>query len=176
MSFGQTAHILDAFDTLVKAAHQNSRNKGFWNGDPASPGGSADNVSVPTKLLLMVSEIAEAFEAYRKGAFDSPCDKDCTILDPEVLTPCTYRCAPCKGTGFIAPHHPPALSCETCDGTGFFTSDKGVRRLTNIEEELADVIIRIADFCGWRRIDLGRCVLAKMQYNLSRPHMHGKGC
>jgi NTP pyrophosphatase (non-canonical NTP hydrolase) len=43
-----------------------------------------------------------------------------------------------------------------------------------IAEELADTIIRIFDFCGARRIDIGRAVIDKMAYNQTRPHKHEK--
>lgn len=49
----------------------------------------------------------------------------------------------------------------------------GVRPLTNEEEEAADILIRLADLCCARGIDLGRVTLAKMEYNRSRPHKHG---
>lgn len=42
-----------------------------------------------------------------------------------------------------------------------------------IPVELADVLIRIFDFCGKHEIDLGSSVLDKMQYNATRPHRHG---
>lgn len=45
-----------------------------------------------------------------------------------------------------------------------------------MEEEIADVFIRLCDFCGRYKIDLGRITLVKMQYNADRPHMHGKTC
>ena len=40
--------------------------------------------------------------------------------------------------------------------------------------ELADVIIRIADFCGRHEIDLEECLRVKMDFNKSRPYKHGK--
>ncbi len=49
----------------------------------------------------------------------------------------------------------------------------GVRRITSEEEEAADIFIRLADLCGRRGIDLARVILAKMNYNSTRPHMHG---
>lgn len=42
-----------------------------------------------------------------------------------------------------------------------------------IPAELADVIIRIFDFCGKHEIDLGEAVAAKMAYNTTRPYRHG---
>jgi NTP pyrophosphatase (non-canonical NTP hydrolase) len=43
-----------------------------------------------------------------------------------------------------------------------------------IPSELADVIIRVADFCGRNGIDIGGAVTKKMAYNKKRPHKHGK--
>lgn len=40
-------------------------------------------------------------------------------------------------------------------------------------EELADVIIRIADFCGERNWDLSTILEMKLAYNKTRPFRHG---
>lgn len=45
--------------------------------------------------------------------------------------------------------------------------------LDNFVEELADVCIRTFDLCGSRGIDLEQVILKKMEYNKSRPLMHG---
>jgi len=42
-----------------------------------------------------------------------------------------------------------------------------------LEDELADVVIRIADFCGSMGIDLEKQVVAKMAYNETRSYRHG---
>ena len=42
-----------------------------------------------------------------------------------------------------------------------------------VPSELADVIIRIFDFCGGNDIDLEKIILEKMEYNKSRPYKHG---
>lgn len=47
------------------------------------------------------------------------------------------------------------------------------RRITAIEEEMADTFIRLFDLCGKLDIDVGRVILAKMEYNKGRSHMHG---
>jgi len=49
-------------------------------------------------------------------------------------------------------------------------------QLTNEEEELADIIIRVFDLAGYRGIHLGAAVAIKMSYNLTRPHKHNKTC
>lgn len=45
---------------------------------------------------------------------------------------------------------------------------------TGVAVEFADVIIRVFDLCGAMKIDIGRVVLDKMEYNRSRPIKHGK--
>ena len=42
-----------------------------------------------------------------------------------------------------------------------------------IAVELADCIIRIADFCGRNKVDLDGVLTMKMKYNESRPYRHG---
>jgi NTP pyrophosphatase (non-canonical NTP hydrolase) len=45
--------------------------------------------------------------------------------------------------------------------------------MDNRAEELADVIIRICDLAYYHAIDLDAAVRKKMDYNKTRPHMHG---
>jgi NTP pyrophosphatase (non-canonical NTP hydrolase) len=44
---------------------------------------------------------------------------------------------------------------------------------TGVEEELADVIIRIMDFAGARKLMVAAAILAKIEFNKSRPVKHG---
>jgi len=43
-----------------------------------------------------------------------------------------------------------------------------------VPAELADCIIRILDFCGAHEIDIDEAIAVKMEYNKTRPVMHGK--
>jgi NTP pyrophosphatase (non-canonical NTP hydrolase) len=45
---------------------------------------------------------------------------------------------------------------------------------TMVEEECADIAIRLFDFCGQQGIRLGGAIIDKMKYNAGRPHKHGK--
>ena len=42
------------------------------------------------------------------------------------------------------------------------------------EDEIADVIIRCLDLCGYLGVDIQRHVKTKLEYNSKRPHKHGK--
>lgn len=49
-----------------------------------------------------------------------------------------------------------------------------IPEFTAVEEELADVIIRIMDYAQARRFRVAEAVVAKMKFNATRPHKHGK--
>ena len=42
-----------------------------------------------------------------------------------------------------------------------------------VEEELADAVIRIFDMSAARGYRLGEAIVAKMEFNQTRPHRHG---
>ena len=44
----------------------------------------------------------------------------------------------------------------------------------NLTVELADCVIRIMDYCGARNLPLAEALVAKHQFNTTRPHKHGK--
>lgn len=44
---------------------------------------------------------------------------------------------------------------------------------TEMEEELADVVIRCMDYAQARGLDLGGAIVAKFKYNKTRPYRHG---
>lgn len=50
----------------------------------------------------------------------------------------------------------------------------GLEHLTGVEEELADVLIRVLDFAGHHKLNLGTALRDKLLFNLTRPYMHGK--
>ena len=54
------------------------------------------------------------------------------------------------------------------------TMDDHVPELTGEAAELADVVIRILDYCGGYNIDLGTAIIKKHAYNITRPPKHGK--
>jgi NTP pyrophosphatase (non-canonical NTP hydrolase) len=178
----ETAMFCDLMQQFCHRAHQNSKDKGFWDegeekveqnclaGEDYSYTVKTRPINFGEKYMLMVSELCELFEAHRKGKLTAPCDKPCYVIDPTSAEPTRIRCEACNGTGQFRQDN-----CPTCAGQGLITTT-GIRPLTNEEEEIADVLIRVADYCGYRNIDLGAVILSKMRYNATRPHMHNKSC
>lgn len=90
--------------------------------------------------------------------------------------------------------HMVRMAHHTALNKGFWDTDRGVPEvLCNIheevsealqafksnsplgfEEEMADIVIRVADACGRYNIDLDRAITTKIQINKSRPRLHGK--
>lgn len=54
-----------------------------------------------------------------------------------------------------------------------YYSGKGVEKPEGVPIELADVIIRIAAFCGNCEISLADAIARKCRYNMTRPPRHG---
>lgn len=52
--------------------------------------------------------------------------------------------------------------------------DSHCMQYTSEEIELADLMIRAADYAEARQLRLGHAIVAKMRFNASRPHKHGK--
>ena len=49
-----------------------------------------------------------------------------------------------------------------------------VPEFTSVEEEMADLAIRLGDFCEARAIRLEEAIKAKMKFNKTRPYKHDK--
>lgn len=95
--------------------HKNAVKHGFWD---------ERHDDVVKKLMLIASEIFEAFEAVRGGVQEEKSEK--------------------------------------------------IPDFTKMEEELADTVIRIMDFAEAKGLRLPDAILAKHDYNTSRPYKHGK--
>lgn len=57
--------------------------------------------------------------------------------------------------------------------TTYFNQDNP-NKPEGVPPELADVIIRILDYCGKYNIDMQSAIELKMRYNETRPYKHGK--
>jgi NTP pyrophosphatase (non-canonical NTP hydrolase) len=65
-----------------------------------------------------------------------------------------------------------ALRTKTEDGSP--AMDDKVPALTGEAAEIADIVIRLMDYCGAFGIDLGNAIRQKHEFNITRPMKHGK--
>ena len=54
--------------------------------------------------------------------------------------------------------------------------DQHCPEFTSVEIEYADIIIRVLDHARYRGWDIGKALIAKMEYNRGRPYLHNKTC
>lgn len=50
-----------------------------------------------------------------------------------------------------------------------------IKDRANLEEELADIIIRVFSYCHGNNIDIEQAIIKKIVINRNRQHKHGKG-
>ena len=100
-------------------------------------------------IALCHSELSEALEADREDKNASLDTFEYLIKDPHVLG---YQ----------------EIEKELFKRT-FKTYIKDTK-----EDELADTIIRILDYCGAMEIDIEKHIKLKLDYNKTRPNKHGK--
>lgn len=55
----------------------------------------------------------------------------------------------------------------------FAPDGRPLRKPEGVPSEMADIVIRVLDYCGSRGIDLEALVLEKLEYNATRRKMHG---
>jgi len=50
-----------------------------------------------------------------------------------------------------------------------------IPEFSGVDEELADLVIRVLDLGARRGLNIGAAIAAKTEFNTTRPHKHGKG-
>ena len=129
-------------EQIIKKAHQVAKDKGFWETER----------NVPEMLMLVVSELAEALEALRKGHYADKSIVNELYKDIEINEyddEFNIMAGPWK--------------------SGFEANIK-----STFEDEIADVAIRLFDLCGGLNIELQKHIELKMMYNSMRGYKHGK--
>lgn len=110
--------------------------------------------ALPEVIALCHSELSEALEEYRNYR---PMDYR-VCRKAEKATDCTV-CAP-----DIQNRNCPAY-CETCEFRG--------AKPEGVAIEMADCLIRILDYLASESIDIDYIVAEKMEFNKTRPMLHG---
>lgn len=63
---------------------------------------------------------------------------------------------------------------QTNPETGKMKQSIKIPGFLEVEEELADTIIRILDFAGYHRFRIAEAIKAKLEFNQTRSYRHGK--
>ena len=145
---------MKSLNQLRDEIHANAKEKGFYD-NPREVG---------TLLMLVVTEVAEALEADRIGRF-------CDFFEYEKYKKNAFELKHKQETDVKFMPRSPSLikSSKDIERDAFKTYIKN-----SFEDELADIIIRTLDICGYLNIDIERNVLAKIKYNKTRDKLHTK--
>lgn len=153
-----------SLNELAAEIHGIAESKGFWGDVPC---GDVDCPYPADRnrgeiLMLIVSEAAEALEAWRDGK---------------------------EGEGYTVTISKPGLPMLTHYIDGWHVSDEtGFRPVTKdqlieigfdvkpegLPSEMADILIRTLDACAAWGIDIEKAVREKIRYNATRPRLHGR--
>jgi NTP pyrophosphatase (non-canonical NTP hydrolase) len=134
---------------LVQKAHQNAKDHGFWDVTP----------TFRDIIALIHSEASEALEEHRNHrkpteTYYSGKREVFDLEDKPIITITAYSKSPCK---------------EVVD----FGMEIDIKKPEGIPSEMADIVIRVMDYCGYAGIDLEKAIAEKMEYNRTRPFKHG---
>lgn len=157
-----------SLNTLATEIRTNAQSKGW-----SRPGAADLGVQLSMATLGMVMfMVCEAVERVRKGEtsvatfLPEPllrlCLEKAETLDPEQIRLVTaltlIKTEVAEGMDAVGIGNPPSEHCPS---------------MTGLEEELADIIIRTLDLCADMGYDADRIVRLKMDFNATRPAMHG---
>jgi hypothetical protein len=143
---------------LIKQVHQNAKDHGWWD----------ESRTIAELLCLVHSEVSEALEEDRNHhepneTYYSHTDKHQGTIGKsmsdmetknDIIIPCVYSTTVATLKPFVA-------------------DDRTIDKPEGIPSELADIVIRVMDICGYYGIDLEAAITEKMEYNRNRPIRHG---
>lgn len=147
---------------LIKICHAVAIKKGFWDKCKYCKGTGKIKI-LYSKPKIIENDYFKSVEEYKKSIKIEKCDF-------------------CKGRGnlinrnegeMIALMHSELSEVLEALRNGNPKSKK-IPKFLEVEEEYADLIIRVADICGAKGYRLNEAIEAKIKYNKKRPFKHGK--
>ena len=156
---------------LIERSHKQSVDKGFWE----------QPLTFDMAMALIVSEIAEALEAFRKGRINPDWNKpeeikeswECEIADAiiRIFDWCGRYSYEIETMDYIVPW-------EKNEGWNFMhffsTLTSYWENEGNCEYGMEKCLNVILSYSQYHNIDIKKYIIWKLDYNLSRPFKHGK--
>lgn len=136
--------VIGVLDSLAESCHENAKKKGFY-----------DDV-IKLRDILDTFYVAAPTTVQKDDYFPLSMWLESTAEQAAIA-----RMHPELSEWLEAVRHAP-------------TADTHCPEFWNTEIEAADIIIRVLDTCGNKGYRIGAAVLAKMEFNATRPYKHGK--
>lgn len=179
MEKGKKSMKIEDIRELCKEAHENAVRHGFWD----------EEHDIRHYLMLVITELAEAVQAYRKNRFADRgeynemvgvrgCSEDTAFLvcikdtfEDEMADAC-IRLMDLAGQGYAVLTDDFVFEdlAETEITVTLFRAIFFMQKMMNHIGQLVMYLIRLSEAIG---IDIEWHIRAKMAYNKSRPYLHG---
>ena len=157
---------------LIERSHKQARDKGFWN----TP------LTESMSLALINSEIYEALEAFRKGRVKPDWNDQQAVKDSfEVeIADAAIRIYDWAGGNNlqVAILNSVSFMFGVDEGRNFLMLNKEVNRVSKSKEKdiaLSSALTGLYSYAVHHKFDLLSYIEWKLDYNLTRPMMHGNG-
>lgn len=150
---------------MAEEIYATSRKSGFWppkikEGFPGWEGPEFGRN--PFEILALIhSEVSEALEAMRDG-------KWALEVHWVAVDPCTGPAIEHRNGRVFVYDSDVAVTEEQLRAWGYVPKPGGV------PSELADILIRVLDACGAWEIDIQKVFEMKVDFNRTRPYLHGR--
>lgn len=149
---------IETIQELIEDSFLTAELKG-WHEDPPR--------TVPEDVSLFHSEASELLEDHRNHRAPTEIYYETGELDDKTMTE-IETVLMTEGVIPYPPERRPDLLQRIRECT-----KKDVAKPCGIPIELADIVIRVADFAKKHGIDLVEAIQIKADYNRTRPHRHG---
>jgi len=146
---------------LVEKAHKNATDKGFYE---------SDMLTITTLKILKKNNLIDenTNKLINTNFINSMISSKLMLIVSELGEALkALRNRNFVKLGETCPYH---LGHEALEQSNIFAD----YIKDTFEDEIADVFIRLFDLCGFMQIDIERHIKLKMNYNKSRPKLHGK--
>ena len=153
---------------LIERSHKQACDKGFWE----TP------LTFDMAMALIISEIAEALEAYRKGRVNPDWNDQDAIknaFETEIADAIIRIYDWCGGKGYELEEETVRIyNWNEDEGYNFMGLFRWSTSTTDSEVSIEVLFNLLLSYCKFKNIDIEKYVMWKLDYNLNRPYKHGK--
>lgn len=158
---------------LIERSHKQAVDKGFW----------VKPLTFDMAMALIISEIAEALEAYRKGRVNPDWNDTQTVKESfEVeIADAIIRIYDWVGGNGLSLTRIKSQKKRFTEEEGhnfmmLFEASMSsyLRHKMNNSDSLSMVFNTLIDYCEFKSIDIEKYIEWKLDYNLNREYLHGK--
>ena len=153
---------------LIERSHKQARDKGFWE----------KPLTFDMAMALIMSEIAEALEAYRKGRVNPDWNDQDAVknsLEVEFADVIIRIYDWCGNNNYELEDYGNSLYWDSDnEGYNYMQMFKGASETYNSEYAIERLFNLILSYCRFKNIDIEKYIEWKLNYNLNRPYKHGK--